>query len=86
MSLDRKINRIQFLSGNSLKVIAVLTMLIDHLCKIVLQVSAGVFRAFKIPGRKASSRVVTRREKTTATQNDVEIKLSVFSLSFAPIA
>ena len=33
----RKINRIQFLSGNSLKVIAVLTMLIDHLCKIVLQ-------------------------------------------------
>ena len=37
MSLDRKINRIQFLSGNSLKVIAVLTMLIDHLCKIVLQ-------------------------------------------------
>ena len=32
MSLDRKINRIQFLSGNSLKVIAVLTMLIDHLC------------------------------------------------------
>lgn len=31
MSLDRKINRIQFLSGNSLKVIAVLTMLIDHL-------------------------------------------------------
>ena len=35
--LDRKINRIQFLSGNSLKVIAVLTMLIDHLCKIVLQ-------------------------------------------------
>ena len=37
MSLDRKINRIQFLSGNSLKVIAVLTMLIDHLCIIVLQ-------------------------------------------------
>ena len=37
MSLDRKINRIQFLSGKSLKVIAVLTMLIDHLCKIVLQ-------------------------------------------------
>lgn len=37
MSLDRKINRIQFLSGNSLKVIAVLTMPIDHLCKIVLQ-------------------------------------------------
>ena len=36
-TVDRKINRIQFLSGNSLKVIAVLTMLIDHLCKIVLQ-------------------------------------------------
>ena len=34
MSLDRKINRIQFLSGNSPKVIAVLTMLIDHLCKL----------------------------------------------------
>ena len=29
MSLDRKINRIQFLSGNSLKVIAVLTMLME---------------------------------------------------------
>ena len=37
MSIDRKINRIQFLTGNSLKFIAVLTMVIDHLCKIVLQ-------------------------------------------------
>ena len=37
MSIDRKINRIQFLTGNSLKVIAVLTMLIDHLSKTVLQ-------------------------------------------------
>ena len=33
MSLDRKINRIQFLSGNSLKVIAVLTMLIEDVYK-----------------------------------------------------
>ena len=31
MSIDRKINRIQFLTGNSLKFIAVLTMVIDHL-------------------------------------------------------
>ena len=37
MSIDRKINRIQFLTGNSLKVIAALTMLIDHLSKTVLQ-------------------------------------------------
>ena len=32
--------------------------------------------------RDASSRIVTRREKATATQKDVAIKLSVFFLSF----
>lgn len=35
--LEKQICRIQFFTGNSLKVIAVLTMVIDHLCKIVLQ-------------------------------------------------
>ncbi len=43
MSLDRKINRIQFLSGNSLKVIAVLTMLIDHLCNTILPTKYSAF-------------------------------------------
>ena len=52
----------------------------------MLYVSAGVFRAFKMPGRKASSKTVTRRENTTAAQNEVEIKLSVFFSFFAPIA
>ena len=48
MSLDRKINRIQFLSGNSLKVIAVLTMLIDH-----LPLSAGLAdKELPCPGRR----------------------------------
>lgn len=36
-NLEQRISHIQFLTGNSLKVIAVLTMVIDHLCKIVLQ-------------------------------------------------
>lgn len=36
-NIEEQISRIQFLTGNSLKVIAVLTMVIDHLCKIVLQ-------------------------------------------------
>lgn len=35
--LDGQIGRIQFLTGNSLKIIAVSTMVIDHICKIVLQ-------------------------------------------------
>lgn len=35
--IDHKIGRFQFLSGNALKLIAILTMFIDHLCKIVLQ-------------------------------------------------
>lgn len=35
--LEKQICRIQFFTGNSLKIIAVLTMVIDHLCKIVLQ-------------------------------------------------
>lgn len=34
---DKQIMCIQFLTGNSLKIIAVLTMLIDHTCKIVFQ-------------------------------------------------
>lgn len=34
--LDIKRQRIQFLTGNSLKIIAILTMLFDHFCKIVL--------------------------------------------------
>lgn len=33
--LDSKIECFRFLSGNNLKIIAVLTMLIDHICKIV---------------------------------------------------
>lgn len=37
MSIDERISHIQFLTGNSLKIIAVLTMVIDHLCKIVFQ-------------------------------------------------
>ena len=45
-----------------------------------------MFKTFKIPGSKASSKIVTRKEKATATLNDVAIKLSVFFLSFAPIA
>lgn len=36
-NLEQRISHIQFLTGNSLKVIAILTMVIDHLCKIVLQ-------------------------------------------------
>lgn len=36
-SIDERISHIQFLTGNSLKIIAVLTMVIDHLCKIVFQ-------------------------------------------------
>lgn len=35
--IDHQIGKFQCLSGNTLKVIAILTMLIDHLCKIVLQ-------------------------------------------------
>lgn len=35
--LEKQICPIQFLTGNSLKVIAILTMVIDHLCKIVFQ-------------------------------------------------
>lgn len=35
--LDRQLGHIQFLTGNSLKIIAVSTMVIDHTCKIVLQ-------------------------------------------------
>lgn len=35
--LEKKINHIQFLTGNSLKIIAILSMVIDHICKIVLQ-------------------------------------------------
>ena len=35
--LDDKLEHIQFLTGNTLKVIAVLTMIVDHICKIVLQ-------------------------------------------------
>ena len=35
--LDTQIGRIRFLSGNSLKIIAVFTMVIDHTCKIVFQ-------------------------------------------------
>ena len=35
--LDTQIGRIRFLSGNSLKIIAVLAMVIDHTCKIVFQ-------------------------------------------------
>lgn len=34
--LDIKLQRMQFLTGNSLKIIAILTMLFDHFCKIVL--------------------------------------------------
>ncbi|MBS4960484.1 MAG: hypothetical protein KHZ62_06670 [Clostridiales bacterium] len=36
-NIEERLSHIQFLTGNSLKVIAVLTMLIDHTCKIVLQ-------------------------------------------------
>lgn len=36
-NLEQRISHIQFLTGNSLKVIAVLTMVIDHICKIVFQ-------------------------------------------------
>ena len=35
--LDKQLHHIQFLAGNTLKIIAVLTMLLDHTCKIVLQ-------------------------------------------------
>lgn len=35
--LDSKMTRIQCLTGNSLKIIAVLAMVIDHTCKIILQ-------------------------------------------------
>ena len=35
--LDKQLQHIQFLTGNTLKIIAVLTMLLDHTCKIVLQ-------------------------------------------------
>lgn len=35
--LDRRIERVRFLTGNTLKLIAVLTMVVDHICKIVLQ-------------------------------------------------
>lgn len=35
--LDKKLEKFQFLTGNSIKLIAVFTMVIDHLCKIVLQ-------------------------------------------------
>lgn len=34
--LEAKLRGIQFLTGNSLKMIAILTMLFDHFCKIVL--------------------------------------------------
>lgn len=37
MQLDNKMNRCRFLTGNALKMIAVLAMLLDHFCKIVLQ-------------------------------------------------
>lgn len=36
-NFEQRISHIQFLTGNSLKVVAILTMVIDHLCKIVLQ-------------------------------------------------
>lgn len=36
-NLERRIRHIQFLTGNSLKIIAVLSMVVDHFCKIVLQ-------------------------------------------------
>lgn len=35
--IDHQIGKFQCLSGNALKLIAILTMFIDHLCKIVLQ-------------------------------------------------
>lgn len=35
--IDHQIGKFQCLSGNTLKLIAILTMFIDHLCKIVLQ-------------------------------------------------
>lgn len=35
--LDRRLENIQFLTGNSLKIVAVVAMVIDHTCKIVLQ-------------------------------------------------
>lgn len=35
--IDERFSHVQFLTGNSLKVIAVLAMVIDHICKIVLQ-------------------------------------------------
>ena len=35
--LDRRLEQVQFLTGNSLKMIAVMAMVIDHTCKIVLQ-------------------------------------------------
>lgn len=34
--LDKKLEKFQFLTGNSIKLLAVFTMVIDHLCKIVL--------------------------------------------------
>ena len=36
-NLEQRISHIQFLTGNSLKIIAVLSMVVDHFCKIVLQ-------------------------------------------------
>lgn len=37
LNIDERISHIQFLTGNSLKVIAVLSMVVDHLCKIIFQ-------------------------------------------------
>ena len=36
-SLDSRLEKVQFLTGNALKLIAVFTMVVDHTCKIVLQ-------------------------------------------------
>lgn len=36
-TLDKKLNKFQFLTGNMLKIIALVTMLFDHICKIVFQ-------------------------------------------------
>lgn len=36
-NIEEQISHIQFLTGNSLKIIAVLSMVVDHTCKIVLQ-------------------------------------------------
>ena len=41
--LDKQLQHIQFLTGNTLKIIAVLTMLLDHTCKIVLQWLLGYY-------------------------------------------